>query len=286
MTTMSNGDRARAAAIGWAAIYAVGHRFAAMPLGVLIRLAQSTYMAIRPGGYKSITVDGVWGPDTAMACTILLRQCTNDANLLTSSGFIAAFLSGTSNQTALIGYPIRTSALVQSNYTKIDSAVQSLSDRTEILECVGFVALGEGTALAAQGGRNASETEANAKGYISAQTASPTPQAQGGADATTVATTVNSTRNVPATLTQNLSAAGQVPTAMPAVIPAAVTNPADNVSSPTPPAKLPATPQYESLRIAAPLYKDPKVLIPAGLGLAFVLVFVVKKFRAPKRGRR
>lgn len=266
-------DRAQGAAIAWAALVAIAERAPAYVVSALVGLAQSTYGRYLPAWraqspnttYNAIAVDGLYGPKTANAVSLLLANVATDPAMLRTSGWANVFPT-----------KVASTALVQANIGLATTVVNKLSDTTTIYEAIGFQDLGRSVYEAAKRGRTSREAAANALQLVtsSVQSLSPT--------STTTAATVTSTRSTSAGFVQTMTAQTQVPSSVAPVVPVSST-PGQVVSTP---AGAPLAPvqdiQGEQIQVTGrrwSWYSDPRVVVPVGLLVLFGGVFAIKHWK-------
>lgn len=267
-------DRAQGAAIAWAALVAIAERAPAYVVSALVALAQSTYGRYLPAWraqspnttYNAITVDGLYGPKTANAVSLLLANVATDPAMLRTSGWANVFPT-----------KVASTALVQANIGLATTVVNKLSDTTTIYEAIGFQDLGRSVYEAAKRGRTSREAAANATQLLSANAAEGA-STQSAANATTV----TSTRSTSEGFVQATTAATQTPSRVTPTVPVSST---PGQSLPTAPSTATMTPAEPPVRSGEAIdvtgrrwvwYSDPRVVIPVSLGAFFLLVWGIK----------
>lgn len=270
-------DRAQGAAIAWAALVAIAERAPAYVVSALVALLQSTYGRYRPVlqarnaqvTYPSVAVDGVYGPQSAFAATVLIAQVAETGQTLTSIGYSSVFPA-----------KVNSTALVQTNFALATSMVNKLSDRTGVLEAIGFQDVGRALYEAAKRGRNSREASTNATQFLTAS-AAEAASTQSAANATTV----TSTRSTSGGFVQATTAQTQTPSRVTPTIPVSST---PGQSLPTAPSTATMTPAEPPVRSGKEIdvtgrrwirYSDPKVVIPVSLGAFFLLVWGIKHWQ-------
>lgn len=266
-------DRAQGAAIAWAALVAIAQRAPSYVTNALVSLLQSTYGRYRPtlqarnpqANYPAIAVDGAYGPQTAFAATVLIAQVAETGSLLTSIGYTGVFPS-----------KVNSTALVQANIAAASAMVDKLSDRTGVIEAIGFPDLGRSMVEAAKRGRNASEATTNALQLVTSSVQSLSPTSG------TTAATVTSTRSTSEGFVQTMTAQTQVPSAVVPVVPVSST-PGQTTTTP---AGAPLAPvrevQGEPMTITGRRWawvSNPKIIVPVGLLVLFASVYAVKHWK-------